>query len=96
MGSVQLHTKAQQFINTLNRILVRALGVNSQFTVRSLKNTIVLRIESEKYCNKRQQHLETTLADWERIQAKSTVRTYPQETAEVFRTLGYKIVPPSL
>lgn len=37
------------------------------------------------------QNLERTLTDWERIQAKSAVRTYPQEAAEALISLGHEI-----
>lgn len=40
------------------------------------------------------QHLETTLTEWERIQARSVVRTYPQEAVETLSALGYDVNPP--
>lgn len=40
------------------------------------------------------QHLDKTLTNWECIQARTTIRTYEKDAADVLRELGYKVIPP--
>ena len=40
------------------------------------------------------QVVKLSLEEWELLQARSTTRSHPSETAKVLESLGYQITPP--